>query len=415
MRKRVVITGLGTVNPIANNVSETWDGVSKGKSGITTITKFDASVCTTQIAGEVKDFDPLNYIAKKELRKMDIFIQYAIAACDEALEDSRLKITEELGYEVGTSIGVGIGGLPNIQHYSNIVEKRGPSKITPFFIPMTITNMASGYVSIRYGAKNYCATTVSACSSSNHSVGDAARIIERGDAKVMIAGGAESTICSLAIGGFGSMKALSRRNDEPEKASRPFDKDRDGFVLSEGCGILILEEYEFAKARGAKIYAELVGYGFSADANHITAPTTEGPAMAMKRAIKDAGIKPEEIDYINAHGTSTPGGDINELKAIKDALGELAANAVSISSTKSMTGHLLGAAGGLESVLTIKAMENNLVPPTINVDNLDPECDLDITPNQAAEKEIKYAMTNSFGFGGTNGTLLFKKLKAEMS
>jgi 3-oxoacyl-[acyl-carrier-protein] synthase II len=410
MRKRVVITGLGTVNPIANNVSETWDGVSKGKSGITTITKFDASVCTTQIAGEVKDFDPLNYIAKKELRKMDIFIQYAIAACDEALEDAQLKITEELGYEVGTSIGVGIGGLPNIQHYSNVVEKRGPSKITPFFIPMTITNMASGYVSIRYGAKNYCATTVSACSSSNHSVGDAARIIERGDAKVMIAGGAESTICSLAIGGFGSMKALSRRNDEPEKASRPFDKDRDGFVLSEGCGILILEEYEFAKARGAKIYAELVGYGFSADANHITAPTTEGPAMAMKRAIKDAGIKPEEIDYINAHGTSTPGGDINELKAIKDALGELAANAVSISSTKSMTGHLLGAAGGLESVLTIKAMENNLVPPTINVDNLDPECDLDVTPNQAVEKEIKYAMTNSFGFGGTNGTLLFKKL-----
>lgn len=410
MRKRVVITGLGTVNPIANNVKETWDGVSKGKSGITGITKFDASVCTTQIAGEVKDFDPLKYIAKKELRKMDIFIQYAIAACDEALEDAQLEITEELGYDVGTSIGVGIGGLPNIQHYSNVVEDRGPSKITPFFIPMTITNMASGYVSIRYGAKNYCATTVSACSSSNHSVGDAARIIERGDAKVMIAGGAESTICSLAIGGFGSMKALSRRNDEPEKASRPFDKDRDGFVLSEGCGILILEEYEFAKARGAKIYAELVGYGFSADANHITAPTTEGPAMAMKRAIKDAGIKPEEVDYINAHGTSTPGGDINELKAIKDALGESAAKAVSISSTKSMHGHLLGAAGGLESVITIKAMEDNLVPPTINVDNLDPECDLDITPNQAVEKEIKYAMTNSFGFGGTNGTLLFKKL-----
>jgi 3-oxoacyl-[acyl-carrier-protein] synthase II len=410
MRKRVVITGLGTVNPIANNVKETWDGVSKGKSGITTITKFDASVCTTQIAGEVKDFDPLKYIAKKELRKMDIFIQYAIAACDEALEDSQLKITEELGYEVGTSIGVGIGGLPNIQHYSTVVEKRGPSRITPFFIPMTITNMASGYVSIRYGAKNYCATTVSACSSSNHSIGDAARIIERGDAKVMIAGGAESTICSLAIGGFGSMKALSRRNDEPEKASRPFDKDRDGFVLSEGCGILILEEYEFAKARGAKIYAELVGYGFSADANHITAPTTEGPAMAMKRAIKDAGIKPEELDYINAHGTATPGGDINELKAIKDALGESAAKTVAISSTKSMHGHLLGAAGGLESVLTIKAMETNLVPPTINVDNLDPDCDLDITPNQAVEKEIKYAMTNSFGFGGTNGTLLFKKL-----
>ena len=410
MRKRVVITGLGTVNPIANNVIDTWDGVSKGKSGITTITKFDASVCSTQIAGEVKGFDPLKFITKKELRKMDVFIQYALAACDEALEDAQLEITEALGYDVGTSIGVGIGGLPNIQHYSSVVENRGPSKITPFFIPMTITNMASGYVSIRYGAKNYCATTVSACSSSNHSVGDAARIIERGDAKVMIAGGAESTICSLAIGGFGSMKALSRRNDDPERASRPFDKDRDGFVLSEGCGILILEEYEFAKARGAKIYAELAGYGFSADANHITAPTTEGPAIAMKNAIKDAGIQAEDVNYINAHGTSTPGGDSNEIKAVKAALGESAAKKVSISSTKSMTGHLLGAAGGLESVLTIKALEKNLVPPSINIDNLDPECDLDVTPNQAVQKEIQYAMTNSFGFGGTNGTLLFKKL-----
>jgi len=410
MRKRVVITGLGTVNPIANNVVDTWEGVSKGKSGITTITKFDASACTTQIAGEVKGFDPLKFITKKDLRKMDIFIQYALAACDEALEDAQLEITEELGYDVGTSIGVGIGGLPTIQHYSSVVEKRGPSKITPFFIPMTITNMASGYVSIRYGAKNYCATTVSACSSSNHSVGDAARIIERGDAKVMIAGGAESTICSLAIGGFGSMKAISRRNDEPEKASRPFDKDRDGFVLSEGCGILILEEYEFAKARGAKIYAELVGYGFSSDANHITAPTMEGPAIAMKNAIKDAGIHAEDINYINAHGTSTPGGDANEIKAVRAALGDSAAEAVSISSTKSMTGHLLGAAGGLESVLTLKAMEKSLIPPTINIDNLDPECDLDVTPNQAVHKEIQYAMTNSFGFGGTNGTLLFKKL-----
>lgn len=410
MRKRVVITGLGSVNPIANNVVDTWDGVSKGKSGITTITKFDASVCSTQIAGEVKGFDPLKFVAKKDLRKMDVFIQYALAACDEALEDAQLEITEELGYDVGTSIGVGIGGLPNIQHYSTVVENRGPAKITPFFIPMTITNMASGYVSIRYGAKNYCATTVSACSSSNHSVGDAARIIERGDAKVMIAGGAESTICSLAIGGFGSMKALSRRNDDPERASRPFDSDRDGFVLSEGCGILILEEYEFAKARGAKIYAELAGYGFSADANHITAPTTEGPAIAMKNAIKDAGIQAKEVNYINAHGTSTPGGDINEIKAVRAALGDAAAEAVSISSTKSMTGHLLGAAGGLESVLTIKALEKNLVPPTINIDNLDPECDLDVTPNQAVQKEIQYAMTNSFGFGGTNGTLLFKKL-----
>ncbi len=410
MRKRVVITGLGTVNPIANNVIDTWDGVSKGKSGISTITKFDASVCSTQIAGEVKGFDPLKFVSKKELKKMDVFIHYALAACDEAINDAQLEITEELGYEVGTSIGVGIGGLPNIQHYSNVVENRGPSKITPFFIPMTITNMASGFVSMKYGAKNYCTTTVSACSSSNHSVGDAARIIERGDAKVMITGGAEATICSLAIGGFGSMKALSRRNDEPEKASRPFDKDRDGFVLSEGCGILILEEYEFAKSRGAKIYAELIGYGFSADAFHITAPSTEGPAMAMQRAMKDGGIKPEEVGYINAHGTSTPGGDINELNAIKEAFGIAAAKSLSISSTKSMTGHLLGGAGGIESVLTIKALEQNLIPPTINIENLDPECDLDVTPNEAVQKELQYAMSNSFGFGGTNATLLYKKL-----
>lgn len=410
MRKRVVVTGLGTVNPVANDVNTTWDKVSNGISGITKITKFDASDLPTQIAGEVKDFDPLQYFEKKELKKVDLFIQYAVAAADEALKDAQLEIKDEFADEVGVSVGVGIGGLPTIQHYAGVAEKRSAAKITPFFIPMTISNMASGHISMRYGAKGYNATTCSACSSSNHSTGDAARIIERGDAKVMIVGGSESTICSLAIGGFGVMKALSRRNDAPEKASRPFDSDRDGFVLGEGCGILILEEYEFAKARGAKIYAEVAGYGFSADAGHMTAPNVDGPTRSMKMALKDAGVSPEEVDYINAHGTSTPAGDMNELNAVKLALGEEAAKNVSISSTKSMTGHLLGGAGGIEAVLTIKAMEKSLIPPTINVDNLDPACDLDITPNVAKEREINVAMSNSFGFGGTNATLVFKKI-----
>lgn len=410
MRKRVVVTGLGTINPVANDVNTTWDKVSKGISGITKITKFDASDLPTQIAGEVKNFDPLQFFDKKEVKKVDTFIQYAVAACDEALKDAQLEITEDIAEEVGVSVGVGIGGLPNIQHYAVVAKEKSAAKITPFFIPMTISNMASGHISMRYGAKGYNATTCSACSSSNHSMGDAARIIERGDAKVMIVGGSESTICSLAIGGFGVMKALSRRNDEPEKASRPFDADRDGFVLGEGCGILILEEYEFAKARGAKIYAELVGYGFSADAGHITAPNVDGPTRSMIMALKDAGISPEDVDYINAHGTSTPAGDINELNAVKKALGEEACKKVSISSTKSMTGHLLGGAGGIEAVLTIKAMENSLIPPTINIENLDPECDLDVTPNVAKERDIKIAMSNSFGFGGTNATLVFKKI-----
>ncbi len=410
MGKTVVVTGLGTVNPIGGNVEDSWIGASQGKSGISKITKFDAGDLPTKIAGEVKGFDPLNYISKKEIKKADVFIQYALASCDEALRDAKLEITEELGPEVGASIGVGIGGLPNIQHYSRIAESRSPTKVSPFFIPMTICNMAAGHISLRYGAKNYNAATVSACSSSNHSIGNAARIVERGDAKVMFAGGTESTICSLAIGGFGSMKALSRRNDQPEKASRPFDKDRDGFVLSEGCGILILEEYEFAKSRGAKIYAEIAGYGFSADAYHITAPSIEGPTMAMNRAIADASVAPSEIDYINAHGTSTQIGDINELKAIKAALGERNAKNVSISSTKSMTGHLLGAAGGVEAVLTLKAMENDLIPPSINIENLDEECDLDVTPNVAKKRGIGVALSNSFGFGGTNATIVFRKI-----
>lgn len=411
MRKRIVVTGLGTVSPLGNNVKTTWDAISAGKSGITTITRFDATDFTTKIAGEVKGFDPLDYIPRKEVKKMDTFIHYAVAAVDEAMKDADLEITDEIGLDTGVSIGVGIGGLPNIQAQSYVIRDRGPSRVTPFFIPMTISNMASGTISILYGAKNYNATTVSACSSANHSIGDAARIIERGDAKVMIVGGTEAAICPLAIGGFGAMKALSRQNEKPEAASRPYDKSRDGFVLSEGCGILILEEYEFAKARGAKIYAELAGYGVSSDAHHITSPSEEGPRRAMQLALKDGNLAGSDIDYINAHGTSTPAGDINELKAIKNALGEEAARQVSISATKSMTGHLLGAAGGLEAVITLKAMEDGLVPPTINHEETDPECDLDITPNVAKKREVKVAMSNSFGFGGTNATIIFKKVQ----
>ena len=411
MKKRVVITGIGTINPLGNTVADTWDAVSSGRSGITRITKFDPEGFPTQIAGEVKGFDPEAFIHKKEIKKMDVFIQYAIAACQEAMGQSGLEISEELGPDIGVSVGVGIGGLPGIQRSSLVIEERGPSKISPFFIPMCISNMASGYLSILYGAKGYSATTTSACSSANHSIGEAARIIQRGDAKVMIAGGAESTITSLAIAGFGSMKALSRRNDDPEKASRPYDKDRDGFVLSEGCGILIMEELEFARQRGADILAEVVGYGVSSDAHHITAPSIEGPTLAIQKALKDAEMNGEEIAYINAHGTSTPTGDINELNAIKQALGKENAKKLSISSTKSMTGHLLGGSGGLESVITIMAMQNGLVPPTINIDHLDPECDLDVTPNTAKEREIPVAMSNSFGFGGTNATLIFQKFQ----
>ncbi len=410
MRRRVVVTGIGTINPLGNDVETTWKAISEGRSGIARITKFDASGCSTQIAGEVKNFDPQDFIPKKEIKKMDSFIHYSIAACEEAMRIAELEIPEDMGDEVGVSIGVGMGGLPNIQHFSTIVEKRGPSRISPFFIPMSLSNMASGHLSMKYGAKGYTATTTSACSSSNHSIGDAARIIERGDAKIMIVGGAESTISSLAIGGFGAMKALSRRNDEPEKASRPYDRDRDGFVLSEGCGILILEELEFARSRGAPIFAELMGYGVSSDAFHITLPSLDGPAMAIKKTIKDAGISGAEIDYINTHGTATPAGDINELTAIKMAVGEKAAQKLSISSSKSMSGHLLGGSGGLEAIISILAMKNNLVPPTINIENLDPACDLDVTPNHSRKREINVAMSNSFGFGGTNASLIFRKL-----
>lgn len=409
MKNRVVITGLGCVSPLGNDVASTWDGLVKGKPGIDRITKFDATDFRSRMAGEVKNFDSSSVIPASELKKMDLFIHYALVAAAEAIQDAGLEIDDEVGNETGVSVGIGLGGLTSIEKYHEVYLERGPRRITPFFIPMVISNMASGQISLYFNCRNYNASTTSACASSNHSIGDAARIIERGDAKVMVVGGAEATVTPLGIGGFAAMHALSTRNDNPAAASRPYDRDRDGFVLGEGAGILIIEDYEFARSRGAEIYCELAGYGFSADAHHITQPSADGPDRAMKMTLRDAAVNPEEVDYINTHGTSTPAGDINELKAIKVALGDHARK-VSISSSKSMTGHLLGAAGGLEAIVVIKAMEQGLVPPTINIENLDPECDLDVTPNTAKERPLRVSMSNSFGFGGTNATLLFKAL-----
>ena len=409
MRNRVVVTGLGCITPLGNDVPSSWDNCINGNSGIEKITNFDPEMYRCQIAGEVKNFQLPEIIPLKEAKKMDLFIKYSIGATQEALEDSGLKITKEIEEEVGVSLGVGIGGLGCIEKYNSILENSGPKKVSPFFIPMTLSNLAPGYISLLFKAKNYTACSVSACTSSNHAIGTAARTIERGDAKVVISGGAESSVTPLGIAGFSSMHALSTRNDNPKKASRPYDLDRDGFVMGEGSGILILEDYEFAKARGARIYCEISGYGFSSDSFHVTSPSTEGPARAMKMTIKDSGIYPEQIDYINAHGTSTPAGDINELNAIKIAMGKEAAKKTTISSTKSMTGHLLGAAAAIEAVFSIKALHHNFVPPTINIDNLDPECDLDVTPNTGKSKEIHVAMSNAFGFGGTNASIIFKK------
>ncbi|MBF0350156.1 MAG: beta-ketoacyl-ACP synthase II [SAR324 cluster bacterium] len=411
MRRRVVVTGLGCVCPLGNDVSTAWKQCSEGQSGISRITRFDPADFRCQIAGEVKNFVMPALIPPKEIKKMDTFIHYAIAATEQAILDSGLQISESLETEVGVSLGVGIGGLPTIESCHETLMTKGPSRITPFFLPMTLLNMSAGQISILFRARGYNACTVSACASSNHSIGNAARIIERGDAKVMITGGAEATVTPLAMGGFSAMKALSTRNDMPEKASRPYDRDRDGFVLSEGSAVLILEDLEFARARGANIYCEVTGYGFSSDAYHVTSPSTDGPARSIAMALKDAGLNPEQVDYINAHGTSTPVGDINELSAIKLALGTDAASKVSISSTKSMHGHLLGAAAALEAVLTIKAMQNSFIPPTINIENIDPECDLDVTPNSGKERGIEHAISNSFGFGGTNASLAFSKFK----
>ena len=410
MVNRVVVTGLGCMSPLGNDVSSSWEACTNGQSGIDRITHFDPELFRCQIAGEIKNFQRPEIIPIKEAKKMDLFIQYSIGATQEALLDANLEITEDLEEEVGVSMGVGIGGLGCIERYSKIIEEHGPKRVSPFFIPMTLSNLAPGYVSLLFRAKSYTACTVSACTSSNHAIGTAARTIERGDAKVVISGGAESSVTPLGIAGFAAMHALSTRNDDPQKASRPFDKDRDGFVMGEGSGMLILEDYEFAKARGARIYCEITGYGFSSDAHHMTSPSSEGPARAMKMTLKDSGLAPEEIDYVNAHGTSTPVGDLNELRAIKMALGEKAAQQLSISSTKSMTGHLLGASAAIEAIFCIKALHHNFIPPTINIENLDPECDLDVTPNTGKQKEISVAMSNAFGFGGTNASIIFQKI-----
>jgi 3-oxoacyl-[acyl-carrier-protein] synthase II len=409
--RRVVVTGVGVVSALGTGLEKNWEALTKGQSGIAPITRFDASQLPTQIAGEVKDFNPEDWIDKKEVKKMDLFIQYAMAAADMAMADSGLQITEANAERVGVVVGSGLGGLPTIEKYHEAMTEGGYRKITPFFIPMLIINLAPGQISIKHGAKGPNLSSVSACATGTHSIGDAFRMIQRGDADAMIAGGTESTITPLAIGGFNVMKALSTRNDDPTGASRPFDKGRDGFVMAEGAGIVILEEYEAAKARGAKIYGEVCGYGLTGDAYHLTAPSPggEGAARCMKMALSTAGVKPEEVDYINAHGTSTPFNDLYETLAIKSVFGNHA-KSLMVSSTKSMTGHLLGAAGGVEAIYSLLAMDRGVVPPTINYSEVDAECDLDYVPNTARDAKVRVSMSNSFGFGGTNATLLFKKV-----
>lgn len=409
LKRRVVITGLGCVTPVGNNVADTWGAITAGKSGIATITKFDATPFTTHFAGEVKGFNIEDYIPAKEARNMDTFIHFGIAAGVQAIQDSGLEVTDENAERIGVIVGSGIGGLPLIEETKDILNARGPRRITPFFVPASIINMISGNLSIKYGLKGPNLAIVTACSTGLHCIGSAARMIEYGDADVMIAGGAESTISPLGLGGFASARALSTRNDDPATASRPWDKDRDGFVLGEGAGVMVLEEYEHAKARGAKIYAEVLGFGMSGDAYHITTPTIDGPRRSMTNALKNAGLNLDQIDYLNAHGTSTSLGDKNETDAIKATFADHAYQ-MTVSSTKSMTGHLLGGAGGLESVLTVLALHNQISPPTINILNQDPECDLDYCANTARNMKIDFAMKNNFGFGGTNGTLIFGKI-----
>ena len=412
-RRRVVVTGLGCISPVGNTVADAWSNLLAGNSGIDLITKFDASAFSCKIAGEVKGFDLESYISAKEARSMDTFIHYGIAAAAQAVADSGLATGEALGDELATRIGCvigsGIGGLPLIENTHAELVARGPRRITPFFVPASIINMIAGHVSMRFGFKGPNLAIVTACTTGLHCIGEAGRMIEYGDADVMIAGGSEATVSPLGVGGFAAMRALSTRNDDPKTASRPWDKDRDGFVLGEGAGVMVLEEYEHAKARGAKIYAELAGFGMSADAGHMTAPNMDGPRRAMLGSLRNAGVNPDQVDYLNAHGTSTPLGDINETNAIKAALGDHAYKTV-VSSTKSMTGHLLGGAGGIESVFTVLAIHHQKVPPTINIFNQDPECDLDYCANTARDVKIDVAVKNNFGFGGTNGSLVFKRI-----
>jgi 3-oxoacyl-[acyl-carrier-protein] synthase II len=409
-RRRVVITGLGIISPVGNTIPEAWDNIVSGRSGIGEITRFDASAFPVRIAGEVKDFDVGAYLSPKEARRMDAFIHYGMAAGIQAIRDSGLEVTESNAERIGVNIGSGIGGLPMIESTHDDFLRAGHRKVSPFFIPGTIINMIAGNLSIMYGLKGPNLAVVTACTTGLHAIGIGARTIEYGDADVMVCGGAESSVTPLAIGGFGAAKALSTRNDDPQTASRPWDKDRDGFVLGEGAGVMVLEEYEHAIGRGARIYAELAGFGMSGDAFHMTAPDTDGPRRSMLNAMKNAGVNREQIHYLNAHGTSTPLGDKNETDAIKLAFGEDHARKLVVNSTKSMTGHLLGGAGGIESVFTVLAVHHQVSPPTINIFEQDPECDLDYCANVARDMKIDVALKNNFGFGGTNGTLAFRRI-----
>ena len=410
-QRRVVVTGMGIVSPIGNSLASAWDSIQAGRCGIGPITHFDASAFTTRIAGEVRDFDAKAILPPKDVKKMDVFIHYGLAACFQALDDSGLEITDANAERIGALIGAGIGGVRGIEETAIALHEGGPRKVSPFYVPSTIINMLPGQLSILKGLKGPNFSAVSACATSNHSIGMAMRMIQYGDADVMFAGGAEHGATPTSVGGFCSMKAMSTRNDDPLRASRPWDKDRDGFVLGDGAGILVLEEYEHAKARGARIYAELAGFGASSDAYHMTAPSEngEGPARCMAMAMRDAGVNPDEVKYLNAHGTSTPLGDLAETHAVKRAFGDHAYRAM-VSSTKSMTGHLLGAAGGVEAVFTVLALHTGVIPPTINLDEPGEGCDLDYVPNAAREAKIDVAMSNGFGFGGTNGTLVFRRV-----
>ncbi|MDX6693105.1 MAG: 3-oxoacyl-[acyl-carrier-protein] synthase [Blastocatellia bacterium] len=416
LKRRVVVTGLGLITPVGNSVETTWTSLMAGLSGVDDIKKFDTTKFPVRFAAEVKNFDPLTFIEKKEARKMGSFIHYAIAAADEAMKDSGLRIDQTNDEQVGTYISSGIGDFWAIEREHSKLLNDGPGRVSPFFIPSAIVNLAAGQVSIRHGAKGPNSATATACAAGAHAIGDSFRIIQRGDADAMICGGAESAITPMSVAGFAAMRALSTRNDDPPRASRPFERDRDGFVIGEGAGIVILEELEFARARGARIYAEIVGYGMTADAFHITMPdeTGSGAIRVMQKAMKDAGVEPSVVEYINAHGTSTPYNDKFETAAIKKTFGEHA-DKLAVSSTKSMTGHLLGAAGGIEAVFSILAIDRNRIPPTINYVNPDPDCDLDYVPNEPREATVNYALSNSFGFGGTNACLLFKRYEEKVS
>lgn len=408
--RRVVITGMGLVTPLGNDVETTWSVLVSGKSGIGPITYFDTAAFPSRVAGEVRNFDPEKYMEKKDVKKTDQFIHFALAATQEAVKDSGLEIDDPIADEVGVLVGAGLGGLPMLEKIHDVLKEKGPSRITPFFIPGLIANMASGMISMRYNAKGPNACICTACATGTHCIGDATRLIERGDAVAMIAGSTESVISPLAVGGFSAMRALSTHNDPPEKASRPFDISRNGFVIGEGAGVVILEELEFAKKRGARIYGEIIGYGMSGDAYHMTQPDPDGdgPSRCMRISLKDAGVSPEEVGYINAHGTGTPQGDINETNAIKAVFGDHAYK-IPVSSTKSMTGHLLGGAGGVETIFTMLALHRGVIPPTINLEEPDPQCDLDYVPNEACETNARIGLNNSFGFGGTNSTIILRR------